>query len=121
MIGHGNAKRIFAHPYWGGSTVSFEDWDGLNEHETLCIKTFEEGIENTITQFPPEMDVHSEADDVVLTFVLHHLGGADDGPVWQFSLKEALTGLCWDDELKVKLLIALLSVAEHLKQQTKES
>jgi hypothetical protein len=43
------AKRIFDDEYWGGSRVTFEGWDGLNDFEKLAAKTFAEGIENTGT------------------------------------------------------------------------
>jgi hypothetical protein len=61
------AKRIFDDEYWGGSRVTFEGWDGLNEFEKLAAKTFEEGIENTLEQMPPDMSIqpNKDADDSI--------------------------------------------------------
>jgi hypothetical protein len=106
--------------------VSFDGWEGLNEHEKLAARAFEEGIENSLLDNPPSMAVgfttndKDEADDIVLTFSLSALGNGTYGPCWEFSLKDALTRLCdYGEEDRLGFLRALMAVVRHVNQQIK--
>jgi hypothetical protein len=111
-------KRIFDDDYFGGSRVSFDGWDGLNDYEKLAAKVFEEGIENTLKIFPPHVNLapNEDHDDLIITCTAYGLGNGEDGPTWQFSVKENLARL--DDmghEDKTAFLTTLLALAQIVR------
>lgn len=99
------------------SRVRFDDWEGLNEHEKLAAKAFEEGIENGFAQFPTTLHVGGNKADVVLSVLLGEAMG--DNISWDFSLKDALTDLEWSDEEKAEMVDGLMAMAELVQSQIK--
>jgi hypothetical protein len=96
--------------------VCFDDWEDLNEYEKLAIKTFEEGLENAFELQPPAIYVQYRDGDVVLALSLCALG-TQGCPRWDFSLKQALSNIEWSDEEKLKMVQALIALAEHVRAQ----
>jgi hypothetical protein len=115
----GDGKRIFDEDYFGGSRVSFDGWDGLNEFEKIAAKSFEDGIENTLASFPPDMSFQPNAtdDDIIVTFVVRGLGDGDKGPAWQFSVREELDQHLdgCSDEDRLATINALLALVDVIK------
>jgi hypothetical protein len=113
------AIRILGDDYYGGGHVSFDGWGGLNDYEKMAAKAFEEGIENTLVAFPPDMNVqpNSNYDDLIITFSLDGLGkNGDSGPVWQFSIKEAFADLCdHHEDDKTAVIASLKAVVEFVR------
>jgi hypothetical protein len=122
------ATRLFGDDYWGGGRVSFAGWGLNDDFGKLAAKSFEEAIENTLADFPPDVraDPNDNGDDLTLTFCLAGLGSCEsgNGPVWQFSLMEAL-GLehyteedMEDHELGLAAIAkSLRAVADHIEAQ----
>jgi hypothetical protein len=112
-------KRIYGDEYFGGSLVSFDSWGGFNEHEKLAAKVFEEAIENTLAEFPPYMSILSnkEKDDLLITFTVSGLADGDDGPTWQFSVRDHLDSLLNDvsNEDAVDMLDTLIALVKFFR------
>ena len=101
------------------------NWDDLSEVEQLLAKTFAEGVANSLTEFPPDLDVRLNSDgDLMLVL---HVGAlsADysQGPIWHCLLKDALTELGddgdWELEDRRALLRALMRLALQVAEQMK--
>ena len=129
---HGCATLTFGAP--PGEEESYGDnesravcfnWDGLSEIEQVAAKTFAEGVANSLTEYPPDIDVRMN-DDGDLMLVLHVGALSDDcwqGPIWHCLLKDALTELDedsgWELEDKRALLRALMRLALQVAEQMK--
>jgi hypothetical protein len=114
--------------YWGqpeSKRVTFDGWDGLSKYEELARKSFEEGVANSLETYPPELDIRAKDGKLILVLQLRGLGDGDNGPIWHFSLTEALTGLDddtgWETDAKIELYDALLALAQHVKEQITEN
>lgn len=105
--------------------VSFATWEGLNEFEKLAAKTFEEGVEQCLTVFPPSLhvDVSEDEKDVTLTFYLRGLGDGDNGPAWTFSMMDAFSDTkedCYLDDVRM-MARALRAIADFLESMDIEA
>jgi hypothetical protein len=118
-------KRIRDHEYYGGGILKLTDWPDLDAHQKICAEAFEEGLENTLNEFPPSLDVDPSEDrgDVELTVQL--CAGEDDGgPTWQFSMRRAIASYAQHGETEsidelIKALGHVIKYARMVKQRLK--
>ena len=82
------------------SEVSFDCWEGLNEYERISASMFAEGIEYSFEDNPPTLfiDYDPQARDLILGVWLTALNNGDSGPLWNFSMKDALSRVPLDND-----------------------
>jgi hypothetical protein len=119
----GTATRIptnedFDNGDWHLGKVNFQ-WHDLNEYEKLAAPTFEKGIEGRLEHLHPwfSLDPNEDETDVILRLTIAALGDGDNGPSWQYSLREAAESvLDYSQEDGAAQVKALRAIADYMEQ-----